>query len=225
MKIFSGFPTGKLAVTPLPNLFFTELLPAIDDLAELQVTLHVIWLIANAKSRTQFITASELRADRTLMPALARDGKNAEQELARALEAAVTRGTLLRLSVSGEEDAYFVNSEAGRRAFEKMEKEKLPVRSTTRVSANARTRPNIFTLYEQNIGILTPMIAEELKDAEKEYSAEWIEEAFKIAAEQNVRKWSYVEKILERWQTEGKASDSGKRKTWWESEHAKHINR
>ena len=37
MKLFSGFPAGKLDVTPLPNLFFSELVPAIDDLAELKV--------------------------------------------------------------------------------------------------------------------------------------------------------------------------------------------
>jgi DnaD/phage-associated family protein len=189
----------------------------------LQVTLHIFWLIANAKSRAQFVTASELRADRTLMPALARDGKIAEQELARALDAAISRGTLLKLE--GEDAVYFVNSDAGRRAFEKMEKEKLPVRSTIRETAPALSRPNIFTLYEQNIGVLTPMIAEELKDAEKEYSAEWLEEAFKIAVEQNVRKWVYVQKILERWQTEGKAGEGKQNKTWWNSEHAKHINR
>ena len=29
--------------------------------------------------------------------------------------------------------------------------------------------PNIFTMYEENIGLLTPMIAEELRDAEKTY--------------------------------------------------------
>jgi len=216
MKIFSGFPSGKLAVTPLPNLFFTELVPAITDAAELKVTLHIFWLIANAKSRTQFVTASELRADRTLAQSLGAD------ELPRALEAAVTRGTLLKLG--GEDDAYFVNSDAGRRALEQMEKEKLPVRSTTQGAVPELSRPNIFTLYEQNVGVLTPMIAEELKDAEKEYAADWIEEAFKIAVEQNVRKWSYIQKILERWQTEGKAGDGKKRKKWTD-EYDKFVNR
>ena len=105
-----------------------------------------------------------------------------------------------------------------------MEKENLPVRSTIREAALETARPNIFTLYEQNIGVLTPMIAEELKDAEKEYSAEWIEEALKIAVEQNARKWSYVQKILGRWQTEGKAGDVKKRKKWTD-EYDKFVNR
>jgi DNA replication protein len=224
MKIFSGFPAGKLAVTPLPNLFFTELLPAIEDAAELKVTLHIFWLIANAKSRSVCVSAVELRADRTLMQSFAVDGRDEDETLMRALDAAVTRGTLLRLS-SDEDFFYFVNSDSGRRAFEEMEKEKMPRRSTVVEAANVRERPNIFTLYEQNVGLLTPMIAEELKEAEKQYRTDWIEDAFKIAVENNIRKWSYVQKILERWQTEGRAGDSKKRKKWWGDEYDKYINR
>lgn len=221
MKIFSGFPAGKLAVTPIPNLFFTELLPAIDDLAELKTTLHIAWQIANRK--TLYVRSDELRADRTLMQSLARDGNRAEEVLKRALDASVARGTLLRLSDG--DDYYFVNNESGRRAFEKMEMEKLPRRSTMVEPADVRERTNIFTLYEQNIGLLTPMIAEELKDAEKVYPAEWIEDAVKIAVENNVRRWSYIHKILERWHLDGRDDDFKKRKRWWQGEHAKHINR
>ena len=45
MQGFPGFPAGKLATTPVPNLFFSELLPLIDNLAELKVVLHLFWLI------------------------------------------------------------------------------------------------------------------------------------------------------------------------------------
>lgn len=221
MKIFSGFPSGKVSVTPIPNLFFSELLPTIDDLGELKATLHILWLAANSK--TQRVSVNDLRGDRTLISSLAVNGRAAEEELKRSLDAAVTRGTLLRLS--GDDDYYFVNNESGRRAFERMEKEKLPRRSTGAESADVRERPNIFALYEQNVGLLTPMIAEELKDAEKEYPGEWLEDAFKIAVENNVRKWSYVRKILERWRTEGRQVDSKKGRAWWQGEHAKHINR
>ena len=61
-------------------------------------------------------------------------------------------------------------------------------------------------LYEQNIGLLTPMVAEELKEAEKLYPAAWIEEAFREASSLNKRSWRYIERILERWSTEGKNS-------------------
>ena len=54
------------------------------------------------------------------------------------------------------------------------------------------------------MGMLTPLMAERLQEAEKEYPAEWLQEAFQIAAEQNARLWAYVETILERWKVEGK---------------------
>ena len=69
---------------------------------------------------------------------------------------------------------------------------------------------NIFALYEQNVGIITPMITEELKEAEKLYPPEWIEEALKEAVTLNKRSWKYIARILERWASEGK--DSGKYK-------------
>ena len=48
------------------------------------------------------------------------------------------------------------------------------------------------------------MIAEALREAEDAYPAEWIEEAVEIAVKNNVRRLSYIEKILERWQEEGR---------------------
>jgi DnaD/phage-associated family protein len=72
-------------------------------------------------------------------------------------------------------------------------------------------RPNVFVLYEQNIGALTPMIADELRDAEQTYPVQWIEEAISLAVENNVRKWRYVLRILERWRQEGKQDGINRR--------------
>jgi DnaD/phage-associated family protein len=68
----------------------------------------------------------------------------------------------------------------------------------------SREQPNIFTLYEKNIGMLTPIIAEELKEAEKIYPPSWIQDAFKEAVDLNKRSWRYISRILERWAAEGK---------------------
>jgi DnaD/phage-associated family protein len=70
-------------------------------------------------------------------------------------------------------------------------------------------RPNVFTLYEQNIGPLTPMIADKLRDIESEYSPEWIEDAVREAVANNARSLRYIERILDSWKTQGKA-DRGK---------------
>ena len=64
--------------------------------------------------------------------------------------------------------------------------------------------PEIYSLYEQNIGILTPIMSEKLTEAEGKYPAGWIKEAVEIAVEQNRRSWAYVSRILERWEMEGR---------------------
>jgi len=45
MKGFAGFSTKRTRLVPVPDLFFTELLPQIDNLWELKVTLHLFWLL------------------------------------------------------------------------------------------------------------------------------------------------------------------------------------
>ena len=68
----------------------------------------------------------------------------------------------------------------------------------------SQERSNIFTLYERHIGPVTPLLADALKEAESEYPQEWLEDAIRIAVENNARAWSYVEAILNRWQKEGR---------------------
>ena len=70
-----------------------------------------------------------------------------------------------------------------------------------------QSKQTIYQLYESNIGMLVPMIAESLKIAEKRYPMLWIERAFKIAVERNARNWKYVEAILKRWEVEGFAKE------------------
>ena len=52
--------------------------------------------------------------------------------------------------------------------------------------------------------MISPILADELKDAQATYPPEWVEDAFKIAVENNVRRWSYIRAILERMATAGR---------------------
>jgi DNA replication protein len=215
MKGFSGFPAGKVRFTSIPNLFFSELLPAIDNLAELKVTLHIFWLLSQKKGYPRYVSFKELSGDEALLGGLKSLGQGTGESLREGLKRAVARGTLLRVAVEQDgkrDDIYFMNTDQGRQAVEKIRGGQLEVGVTVLPAEPPleAERPNIFVLYEQNIGLLQPMIAEQLKDAEQTYPAEWIEEAFQIAVEQNKRNWAYVRAILERWATEGK--DDGKDK-------------
>lgn len=63
---------------------------------------------------------------------------------------------------------------------------------------------SIFDLYEQNIGVLSPIMTKTLEEAGAQYPPEWIADAFREAAEHNARTWKYVERILKRWRSEGR---------------------
>lgn len=227
MEDFSGFPAGKVEFTPLPNLFFSQLLPAIDDLAELKVTLHTFWILHQKKGFPRYVSLNELLGDGTLLTSLKGLNRTPKEALRHGLEQAVARGTLLQvIAKEDEREFYLLNTAEGRRAMEKLRRGELKLEGAIVEEAHVEEeRPNIFVLYEQNIGLLTPLIAEELKDAEKTYPADWIEEAFTIAVENNVRRWRYVQGILKRWADEGK--DRGKekkgRRRYIEGKYAEYI--
>ena len=228
MNTFSGFPGGQTGHTSLPNLFFSDLLPLIDDLAELKVTLHIFWLLYHKKSAPRYVTLQELQGDGTLLRGLQGLAASPEEALRDGLRRGVARGTLLHVhGASGVQHFYFVNSAQGRRAVEQAQTGELRLAEDEARAEPAAPveRPNIFVLYEQNIGLLQPIIAEELQEAEHTYRQEWIEEAFHIAVEKNVRNWKYIRRILERWAAEGKDDGKGKtrEKTWYTEEESRRF--
>ena len=207
---FEGFPTSGLA-TAVPNLFFSQLLPAIDSSEELVVSVYFFFAAAvlGRKRSPRFLTKAELAADSGLLRSLAnlcggRDG----DALDRGLQAAVARGTLLHGSVEmGDrlEDAYLLNTPANRAALASGGVRERAPSPTPLPPAQPSTVPNVFALYEENIGSITPLIAEELKDAEERYPPEWVREAFREAVSLNKRSWRYIHSILKRWEAEGPA--------------------
>jgi DnaD/phage-associated family protein len=232
MKGFAGFTGGQLSYTPVPDLFFGELLPEIDHLGELKVTLHIFWLLTQKKGTRRYVSGEELATDSRLLSGLGGLGISAEEALGDALDRAVARRTLLRVITGQDADRrawYFVNSEKGRQAVDDLLAGKwVPSEMGPTVQLQTH-RPNIFVLYEQNIGPLTPLLAEELMEAEDIYPASWIEDAFRESVELNKRSWRYIERILERWAAEGKTDerpqpgDEGDRRKFIEGEYADYI--
>lgn len=215
-KGFVGFPDAKMKAVKIPDFFFTDLLPMIDDLAELKLTLHCFWLLNEQEGQLKYLRGADLRSDETLLRSLNLDNdlRTPHQALADALERAVARGTLLKLEIEtriGEnetavEDWYFINTVKGRQTLALVRQGKLAeLRHVLPDEARLKVeRPNIFILYEQNIGLLTPLIADQLRDLEKNYPPDWIDEAFTIAVANNKRALRYIQAILKRWETEGK---------------------
>jgi DnaD/phage-associated family protein len=215
MKGFPGFPDGKLRTTQVPNLFFSDLMPVIENLAELKVTLYAFWALGQKEGTVRYLRLADFLSDPELMKGMGATPTAGAELLMDGLERAVARGTFLHVNIEssdGQLDLYFMNTEKGRAAVDGITKgEWRPNPDEEEPITLLVERPNIFILYEQNIGPLTPLIADELRDAEQTYSPRWIEEAIQQAVENNVRKWRYVLAILERWRQEGKTDGHNRR--------------
>ena len=212
MGAFKGFPAGNVRYTPLPDQFFSQLLPSIDDLAELKVTLHVLWLLHKQKGYPRYVSGNQLQGDATLRKGLHEADEKVVSALEDGLERAVARGTLLRLTTwrgygteTTTDEWYFLNDPEGRRAYREAQEGRLQLDvHIVPPTPPPAERPTIYDLYERHIGLLSPIIAEELAEAAETHPSRWIEEAFEIAIERGVRRWRYVRGILDRWMREGK---------------------
>jgi DnaD/phage-associated family protein len=216
MKQFTGFP-AKMQFTPLPNPFFSVLLPQINDIVELKTTLYILGVLYQKRGYPRFITFGELVNNKNLMSTLREAAKPPDEVLRQALEMATKRGTILHIVLDRDgapQDIYFLNTESDRQAVTKIQSGELSLTGLKvgrQDYIETEEQPDIFTLYEQNIGMLTPMISEELREAEKLYPAAWIQDAIKEAVSLNKRSWKYIAAILENWSSQGRGSGTYRR--------------
>ena len=151
------------------------------------------------------------------MSSLREAAKPPDEVLRQALEMATKRGTILHIVLDRDgapQDIYFLNTESDRQAVTKIQSGELSLTGLKvgrQDYIETEEQPDIFTLYEQNIGMLTPMISEELREAEKLYPAAWIQDAIKEAVSLNKRSWKYIAAILENWSSQGRGSGTYRR--------------
>ncbi len=181
--------------TRIPDTFLRKLVNEIGEADELKVTLHALWRFEHMEGRIRWLREADFAG---VVP-----------EPAAALEKAVGRGTLLRV-MKDDKAYYFLNSPRGRAAAAAFAKRK-GASPEDAVQNLPLERPNIFKLYEENIGPLTPLLADALKDAEQTYNPEWVAEALQLAVLKNKRNWKYIEAILRRWKEEGHAKKQDRR--------------
>jgi DNA replication protein len=191
MAKFKGF-TDSETFTQVPNGFFRHLLKQTDDAKELKVTLYFLWRVEHMDGPFRALSEADFSTT---------DLGLAADEIRLGLEKAVERGSLLKVQ-KGARGYFLLNSPRGRAALQVLESGMWNPEIAG--SAPLMERPNIFKLYEENIGPLTPLIADALKDAEETYSDEWIAEAIELAVKNHKRSWKYCEAILKRWKEEGR---------------------
>ena len=192
--------------TPVPDPLLGDVLKNINDLAELKCILRALWHIHRKKGAIRCVTLAELRDDPVLRGALDRE------QIEDAMKGAASLSILARAPINtstGRTDLFVLNQESHRTALRRAMAGEIALPAGNEEWAvgpgRAKSRPNVFDLYEQEIGIITPVVADELKAAEAEYPREWIQTAVREAALSGKRSWPYVRAILRRWNKEGKS--------------------
>ena len=210
---FAGFP-ARAQGAAIPQVFFTDVLPRLADGIGLAVAVTAFQLLANKKGFPRYLALEDFTSHLGLTSFLEStpitDGAWA---IGAALEQLVEIEMLhsLTVEIDGlQRELYFLNAPADRRGMESIRGGTVPIGRVV-VSPATTPRSSVFALYESLIGPISPLIADELLDAERLYPGEWLDAAFREAAAQNARSWRYVSRILERWAIEGRDDEKTER--------------
>ena len=196
-----GFPLpDDFATTRVPNAVLGRVLSSIDDADEIRLILRAIWLLEHQRGYPRYITRDNLQRDRVLSVVIPD-----QSDFDRILRSATERGIFVEASINDTPCLMF-NTESARRAS-------IEVSSTTRNSDNGNDgwetaaastgSADAFGAYEENIGILSPMIRQSILAALEDFTDEDITHAVRIAVENESRSWSFVAGVLRRWARDG----------------------
>ncbi len=191
---FSGFGANE-PTCQLPEVIFQHL-GAFTELGQTKICLYFLWRQSHADDKLVTLRRNDLLLDLDLMSNFGQP-----EELDNALLLAVQSGFILAYDDGTGNPAYCVNTPQGKE-FIRAVAEGREMISVSPASINKR--PNIYELYEQNFGLLTPMVGQILAGLEAEYPPGWIVDAMAVGVKMNKKNLKYIEAILKRWKEEGR---------------------
>ncbi len=174
------------------------------------VELKLILAVAALGGDARPVAERDLLDDADILAGVRADGssRSASDRAREGLSAAVARGVLIPLGIEDEQRWYVLASEENRR---KAHQRAFTIPDLPEPIPLPIERPGLYALYEQNIGLLSPLIADRLADALLRYPEQWIADAIGEAVAYNRRSWRYIERILENWGTEGRSDETHRR--------------
>ncbi|HEX3723476.1 MAG TPA: DnaD domain protein, partial [Nitrolancea sp.] len=176
--------------------------------------------VSSHNADEQYVAEDSVSTDRVLLDGIRMVGTTREpiDEIRRGIELLVAHDAIVRICLEeGDDESFWLmpkepenlsHLNAVVRGEQAFPFRRVPVVGPTHIGIE---RPNIFRLYEQNVGLLTPLIADQLIEAIELYPEGWIEEAINDAVSLNRRNWRYIQRILQRWDHEGRGDETDRR--------------
>ena len=158
------------------------------------------------------VAETEILAYPALVQGIRGDGSSRESSdrIRPALRSAVARGILIALRDDQDVHWYVIANDVTRRLASSGDFQ-IAATPADPVQRLETDRPDVFGLYEQNIGVISPIMADRLNEALSLYPEEWIRDAIGEAVTYNKRNWRYIQAILENWTTEGRSDETNRR--------------
>ena len=196
-----GFPLpDDFATTRVSNAVLGRVLSNIDDADEIKLILRAIWLLEHQRGYPRYITRDDLRRDRVLSVVIPN-----QSDFDRILKSASERGVFVEATINDNICLMF-NTESARRASIEVSSTSSDLNKDNNgweTPAAGTAAVDAFRAYEENIGILSPMIRQSILAALEDFTDEDITHAIRIAVENESRSWSFVAGVLRRWVRDG----------------------
>lgn len=189
--------------TRVPNAVLSAVLNEVEESETVKLILRAVWLLERQRGFPASITVNELRHDRVLIRVF-----KSKEKFNAALDQSLNLGVLIKFELNNT-DALMLNTVSATRQVENV-KDTQPEsieEDGWDASVGSEMPNDAFRAYEENIGILSPMIRENITAALQDFSDEDIIEAIKIAVENENRSWSYVAGVLRKWARDGVPND------------------
>ncbi len=195
-------------IISIPHIYFRKVLAEINNVTDIKIVLYIFWFLGHQEGNSKFITLSDFLNDSDFLAGIDLDSGEFEERIRKSLQSLVTGGILICYNPESDNynnAVYFLTSPKNQAIVKSLKDGRISIQELVRVTVKlAVDKPTIYKLYEENIGPLTPLLADALRDAEQNYPYDRIVKAFQIAVERNVRNWRYIDAILKSGQEKGK---------------------
>ncbi len=203
IRPINGFPlSDDYAGTRVPNAVLGRVLSSIDDADVIKLVLRAVWLLERQRGYPRYIAVEDLQRDRVLSNVFVNT-----VALERALDTAIEYCVIAKVLINGNA-CLMLNTESAQRAAMDGTITSAVVGTTNAdddwdAPAASSMPSDAFRAYEDNIGLLSPMIRESILAALEDFTDDDITRAIRIAVENESRSWSFVAGVLRRWSREG----------------------
>jgi DnaD/phage-associated family protein len=217
-ELTSSAPVDSAPLVSVPRALLDRLITTRASVEEHRIVLLLVLLSRTGKADAA-ISEDAFATDSMVLDAGKMDGTPIAMPdwPFPALEQAVAHGTILRFVVesqAGSRNWLLLNTVENARLVARMAEDPGAVPEMFWIDESRPhvhvDKPTVFRLYEQNIGPLTPMIADRLIKALETYPPDWIESALEEAVAYNRRNWRYIARILENWEADGPPGRTGR---------------